>query len=345
MSADGAVLADGAVPVDGADGAVLVEGTNLRKYFVRQGSASKRRQIHAVDDVSLAIAKGEILGLVGESGCGKTTLGRLLAWITEPDGGEVRFGGSGLRGLRGKARRATRRGMQMVFQDPVSSLNPRLRVGDIVGDGLEIYHLRPRSERAGRVEELLSSVGLDPEIAQRFPHECSGGQRQRVAIARALAVEPRFVVADEAVAALDASVQAQVLNLMLELRRTLGLTYLFIGHNIDVVAYMSDRIAVMYLGKIIEVLRKEDFPTEVLHPYTVALLSSVPGEALGKKRARVILAGEPGDPGAPPPGCRFHPRCPIAQPVCAEVEPPLAENGTPHAVACHFPGWKPAPPA
>jgi oligopeptide/dipeptide ABC transporter ATP-binding protein len=315
----------------------LVEVRGLRKYFPLRVPFWRRERpaVRAVDDVSLTIRAGETLGLVGESGCGKSTLGRLILRLVEPTSGDVRFEGRSLLQLSPKELRGMRRAMQIVFQDPYGSLNPRMRVGDIVGEGLVIHRVGTRAERRERVRELLALVGLPPEAIDRYPHEFSGGQRQRIGIARALAVEPRFIVADEAVSALDVSIQAQILNLLQDLKRRLGLTMLFISHDLRVVEHVSDRVAIMYLGRIVEVGPRERVYRDPHHPYTKALLSSVPLPDPHRRTGPPPLRGEPPSPVAPPPGCAFHPRCPDAVQVCRQVVPPLEAGRSGHAVACH----------
>ncbi len=315
----------------------LIEARAVRKHFPLGGGwlSRPRAVVHAVEDVSLAIAPGETLGLVGESGCGKSTLGRLLLRLLEPTAGDVRFDGRSLLGLDARALRAVRREMQIVFQDPYGSLDPHMRVGSIVGEGLAIHRLGTRAERRRRVEELLALVGLPPDAARRWPHEFSGGQRQRISIARALAVEPRFVVADEAVSALDVSIQAQIINLLQDLKRRLGLTLLFISHDLRVVEHVSDRVAIMYLGRLVEVAPRDRIYTQARHPYTRALLSAVPVADPHRPRRREPLRGELPSATAPPPGCAFHPRCPHAEDVCRRLVPPLEQGRDGHAVACH----------
>jgi len=317
--------------------APLVEVRGIEKRFPLGGGWLRRAQasVRAVDGVSLAIAPGETLGLVGESGCGKSTLGRLMLRLLEPTGGDVLFEGRSLLGLPPAELRAMRRRMQIVFQDPYGSLNPRMRVGAIVREGLDIHRVGTPAERRARARELLELVGLPPDAADRHPHEFSGGQRQRIGIARALAVEPRFVVADEAVSALDVSVQAQILNLLQDLRRRLGLTTLFISHDLRVVEHVSDRVAIMYLGRVVEVGSRDAIYAGARHPYTRALLASVPATAPGEKKERMALPGDVPSPVNPPPGCAFHPRCPFAEERCRRETPALAAGAGGHAVACH----------
>jgi oligopeptide/dipeptide ABC transporter ATP-binding protein len=318
-------------------GTPLVEARSLRKYFpVGRGLLGRPRTfVRAVEDVSLAIAAGETLGLVGESGCGKSTLGRLILRLIEPTAGDVRFDGRSLLELGPRELRTMRRAMQIVFQDPYGSLNPRMRVASIVGEGLTIHHIGTRQERRERVRALLELVGLPVDAAGRYPHEFSGGQRQRIGIARALAVDPRFIVADEAVSALDVSIQAQILNLLQDLKQRLGLTLLFISHDLRVVEHLSDRVAIMYLGRIVEIGPRDLVYGDAHHPYTRALLSAVPVPDPQRRTQRQVLAGDVPSPLAPPPGCAFHPRCPHAQDVCRRVTPPLDAGRTPRAVACH----------
>ena len=324
--------------------APLVEVRDLRKFFPVRGGLFARgaTQVRAVDGVSLTISAGETLGLVGESGCGKSTLGRTMLRLVEPTSGDVRFAGRSLLTLGARELRALRREMQIVFQDPYGSLNPRMRVASIVGEGLEIHRLGTRAERRDRVMELLDLVGLPADAGRRYPHEFSGGQRQRIGIARALAVGPRFVVADEAVSALDVSIQAQILNLLQDLRRRLGLTMLFIAHDLRVIEHLSDRVAVMYLGKIVELASRDEIYRNPRHPYTRALLSAVPVPDPRQRNERMVLGGDVPSPVRPPSGCAFHPRCPHAEDVCRTVPPPLETGRGGHAVACHvFPADAP----
>jgi peptide/nickel transport system ATP-binding protein/oligopeptide transport system ATP-binding protein len=320
--------------------APILEATGLRTYFpIRRGVLQRTvGHVRAVDGVDLSVLPGETLGLVGESGCGKSTLGRTLLRLIPATAGEIRFQGRDVRSLSGAGLKALRRDMQIIFQDPVGSLDPRMTVREIVGEGLATHGMGNGRERATRIREILERVGLRPEAAGRYPHEFSGGQRQRIGIARALVLRPKLVVADEPVSALDVSIQSQVLNLLVELKRDFNLTYLFVAHNLAVVGYISDRIAVMYLGKVVEVAPAADLYRRPLHPYTTALLSAIPVPKPGAKRARIVLKGDVPSPIDPPSGCRFRTRCPIAQEVCAQVEPPLELKPEGHLAACHFAG-------
>jgi peptide/nickel transport system ATP-binding protein len=319
----------------------LLEVRHLRKYFPIRGGVLRREvaRVHAVDDLSFSLAEGETLGLVGESGCGKSTLGRCIVRLLEPTSGEILFRCRPIQKLSQRRLRPLRRELQMVFQDPYASLNPRKRVGTIVGDPLRIHGIGDRRTRKRTVEELLERVGLSPEHYNRFPHEFSGGQRQRIGIARALAVRPSLIVADEPVSALDVSIQAQMLNLLKDLQDEFGLTYIFIAHDLSVVRHVSDRIAVMYLGKLVEVSPAEELYSKPIMPYTEALLSAVPipDPDLSQQRERLVLAGEVPSPIDPPPACRFEPRCRYSTEVCAQVEPPLVDYGHGHLAACHHP--------
>jgi oligopeptide transport system ATP-binding protein len=322
---------------------VLLRATDVHRHFGVRGTGVVRREVasvRAVDGVSLEVRAGETLGLVGESGCGKSTLGRTLLRLTELTSGKIEFEGRDISGLSRAALRPVRREMQMVFQDPYASLNPRKRVSSIIGMPMRIHGTHPRSEIPERVRELLGLVGLSPEHADRFPHEFSGGQRQRLGIARALALRPKLVIADEPVSALDVSVQAQVVNLLADLQDELGLTYLFVAHDLSVVRQVSDRIAVMYLGKLVEVGPAERVSTLPVHPYTEALLSAVPvpDPDVSARRERIVLRGDVPSPASPPSGCRFHPRCPHATDICRTDEPPLVPHrGAGHLAACHHP--------
>ncbi|MBA3890420.1 MAG: dipeptide ABC transporter ATP-binding protein [Gemmatimonadaceae bacterium] len=316
----------------------LLRVTDLRKYFPvgtglfgRGGSSVK-----AVDGVSFDVLPGETLGLVGESGCGKSTTGRAILRLIEPTSGSVTFAGQSVLDLGSTALRQLRRQMQIIFQDPFSSLNPRMSVGAIVREGLTIHRLAEGAEADKRVKQLLQEVGLRPEYSNRYPHEFSGGQRQRIGIARALAVEPKFIVCDEPVSALDVSVQAQVVNLLQDLQRDRGLAYLFIAHDLSVVEHIADRVAVMYLGKVVELATREDLYREPLMPYTQALLSAVPVPNPAARRDRIVLTGDVPSPSNPPSGCVFHPRChhPAKDEACARIVPPLEEKAPGHLVAC-----------
>ncbi len=326
---------------DGTTGGELLRVQNLKMYFpITQGIILQRQVgwVRAVDDVSFGVKKGETLGLVGESGCGKSTTGRAILQLYKPTAGSVNFEGKELTQISGGDLRRMRREMQMIFQDPYASLNPRMTVGSIIGEPLEIHNLARGKEKQERVQELLRVVGLNPYFANRYPHEFSGGQRQRIGIARALAVQPSFIVCDEPISALDVSIQAQVINLLEELQGQFNLTYLFIAHDLSVVRHISDRVAVMYVGKIVEVADRNALYEKPLHPYTKALLSAVPvpDPAVERKRQRIILTGDVPSPVNPPTGCRFHPRCPFAQELCREKEPELLEVESGHQVACHF---------
>ncbi|HOB95301.1 MAG TPA: dipeptide ABC transporter ATP-binding protein [Aquabacterium sp.] len=318
----------------------------LVKHFpVNKGVVFSRTvgQVRAVDDVSFDIARGETLALVGESGCGKSTTGRLVLRLIDPTGGSVRFQGWELATATDEQMRSMRRHLQIIFQDPYASLNPRMTIGDILTEPMNVHGIGSAAERAERVRELLQVVGLLPEHARRYPHQFSGGQRQRVGIARALAVQPKLIVCDEPVSALDVSIQAQVVNLLQDLQKRFGLSYLFIAHDLAVVKHISDRVAVMYLGKLVEIADKPSLYARPLHPYTQALLSAIPRPEPGLQRQRILLAGDVPSAMHPPSGCRFHTRCPHAQERCRREEPLLRDAGPGHRVACHFFESLPAP--
>jgi len=322
-----------------APGQPLVEVRGLKKYYpVRQALTGRSKGlVKALDGVDLSVQSGEVLGLVGESGCGKSTLARQILRLEEPTAGEIYFQGQDILSLAGPELKALRREMQVIFQDPFSSLNPRLTVGQIVGEPLVIHGLGSRSQRQEEVDRILAEVGLRPEHRFRFPHEFSGGQRQRIGIARALILKPKLIIADEPISALDVSIQAQVLNLLKGLQKRFGLTYIFIAHDLTVVRYISDRIAVMYLGRIVEINASRQFAAPPLHPYTEALLSAAPVASPQSKPHRILLAGDVPSPLNPPSGCPFHTRCPqVIKPLCLEVEPPLIDLGQGHFMACHL---------
>jgi len=319
---------------------ILVEVRNLKKYF--PGSSGfflgKANDVKAVDDISFDIYEEETLGLVGETGCGKTTVGRTMLHLYEPTAGDTIFDGVNLNELGERELRRTRSKMQMIFQDPYASLNPRMTVGNIVGAPLEVHTKKSRKEKRDRVQELLDMVGLNPDFVNRYPHEFSGGQRQRIGIARALALNPEFVVCDEPISSLDVSIQAQVVNLLEDLQKQLGLTYLFIAHDLSMVRHISDRMAVMYLGKIVELADRDEIFLNSLHPYTQALMSAVPvpDPDLAENKDRTILIGDIPSPSNPPLGCNFNTRCPVATDICFKEEPEYREVKDKHWVACHL---------
>jgi oligopeptide transport system ATP-binding protein len=326
---------------NGSGDSALLEVRHVKKYFPIRAGVLQREvaNVHAVDDVSFAVRQGETLGLVGESGCGKSTLGRTIVRLLQPTAGEIIFDGTPIQKLGTRKLRPLRREMQMVFQDPYASLNPRKRVGTIISDPMKIHNLGSRSEQKRRVNEILETVGLSPEHYNRFPHEFSGGQRQRIGIARSLALRPKLIVADEPVSALDVSIQSQMLNLLDDLQTEFNLTYIFIAHDLGVVRHVSDRIVVMYLGKIVELSPADELYVRPIMPYTEALLSAVPipDPDLAEKRERIVLEGDVPSPINPPSGCRFHPRCRYATEVCTQIEPPLVDYGNNHLAACHHP--------
>ena len=325
---------------NGADQGPLLAVERLVKHFpVRRGLLGRQvGAVKAVDDISFTVAPGETLALVGESGCGKSTTGRLVLRLIEPTSGEVRFEGRNIFELGQHEVRALRRTLQIVFQDPYASLNPRMTVGQILGEPLRLHGLAEGAGLRDRIEELLGFVGLSPHHARRYPHEFSGGQRQRIGIARALAVEPRLIVCDEPVSALDVSIQAQVINLLQDLQRRFHLSYIFIAHDLAVVKHIADRVAVMYLGKIMELAEKRVLFREPRHPYTQALLSAIPVPEPALARERMLLQGDVPSPMAPPPGCRFQTRCPFVRERCRTEEPALDPAASGHTVACHF--WR-----
>jgi oligopeptide/dipeptide ABC transporter ATP-binding protein len=324
------------------DGQPLVAVEHLIKYFpIKTGLLVDRTvdHVHAVDDVSFTLNEGETLGLVGESGCGKSTLCRTVIRLEEPDAGAIRFRGRDITSLSRREMRPLRREIQMIFQDPFASLNPRKRIGQIVGDPMKLHGVGERDGLRRKVQDLLERVGLSAEHYNRFPHEFSGGQRQRIGVARALGLEPRLIVADEPVSALDVSIQAQIINLLKDLQQDFNLTYIVVAHDLGVVRHVSDRIAVMYLGKIVEVAPADELYVKPIHPYTLSLLSAIPIPDPKENAARqpLVLEGDVPSPIDPPPACRFHTRCPWATEICSRVEPPLVDYGNGHLAACHHP--------
>lgn len=319
---------------------LLIEVKSLVKYFPITEGVIKRHvgDVKAVDDISFNVYRGETLGLVGESGCGKTTAGRTIIQLYEPTAGEVIYKGKNLDKMEKTELRKLRPELQIIFQDPYASLNPRMTVGNIISEAMVYHRIVPKSRKDERVKELLEMVGLNPHFALRFPHEFSGGQRQRIGIARALAMEPEFIVCDEPISALDVSIQAQVVNLLEQLQKELDLTYLFIAHDLSMVQHISDRVAVMYLGKIVEITDSDTLYEDPQHPYTKALLSAVPipDPVVEEKRERIILKGDVPNPADPPKGCNFNTRCPLATDICFEVEPELQDYLPGHEVACHL---------
>jgi oligopeptide/dipeptide ABC transporter ATP-binding protein len=316
----------------------LIEVEHLTKHFPVRGGVLQRTvaEVKAVEDVSFTVRRGETLGLVGESGCGKTTIGRMLVRLIEPTSGSIKFDGRDILQAKGSDLKNLRREMQIIFQDPFSSLDPRTPIGDSIGEGLLVHGVRNGRERHRQVLEIMHKVGLEDYHAKRYPHEFSGGQRQRIGIARALILQPKFLVCDEPVSALDVSIQSQVLNLLKQLQREFGLTYIFIAHNMSVVEHISDRVAVMYLGKMAELADRVELYRNPQHPYTQALLSAIPVHNPKIKRERILLKGDVPSPLNPPSGCRFHPRCPVAIEVCSKAEPPLVDLGGGHMAACHL---------
>lgn len=317
---------------------ILVEVKNLKKYFpIKRGFFSKKGyKVHAVDGVSLNIRLGETLGLVGESGCGKSTLGMTILKLIEPTSGNILFKGEDISTIKGKKLREIRKKMQIIFQDPYTSLNPRMTVKDIIGEALLVHNISKGKERLERVVELLKVVGLREDSLNRYPHEFSGGQRQRIGIARALAVLPQFIVADEPISALDVSIQAQIINLLHELQKKFNLTYLFISHDLRIVEYISDRVAIMYLGKIVELAESKEIYSSPLHPYTKALLSAIPIPIPNFKKEKILLEGDVPNPISPPYGCYFNTRCKYAKPICRQEIPAFLEIKEKHFVACHL---------
>jgi peptide/nickel transport system ATP-binding protein len=316
----------------------LLEVRNLKKYYPIRGGFFRRKigDVKAVDDVTLTLKEGETIGLVGESGCGKSTTGRTILRLTDPTDGEIIFQGKDITKIKGEELRKIRQDMQMVFQDPYASLNPKMMVGDIISEPIRNFNHQSKKELKDTVMELLEKVGLTSDSYYKYPHEFSGGQRQRIGIARALALKPKLIIGDEPVSALDVSVQSQVLNLMQDLQEEFKLTYLFIAHDLSVVEHMSDRIGVMYLGRLVEWADKEQLYKEPLHPYTQALLSAIPVPDPRKRKERIILSGDVPSPANPPQGCAFHPRCQHVKPECSEIRPTMREVKPGHQVACHL---------